>query len=193
MRPVRCERGLSLIETLAALGIAGLVGVLLLGAFAFSGGAWTKASAIGDATSEIYATQTMLRRLARNYSNATGGARFAGEADALAFTTRFAMPGSAPVPMEAGLALDTCGKTTCLVLMLERGNAAHAGRAADAILRTPLIRNIAGLDIAYLGAGGWMANWRAADGAPKLVRVDVRFTERDPRRWPPLYLAPGGA
>ncbi len=181
------ERGITLIETLAALGIAGLVAVLLLGAFAFSGGAWTKASAIGDTASEIYASQTVLRRLALNFSNATGGARFGGDAKALAFTTRFAMPGEAPAPMEAGLALDACEEKICLVLVLERG----AAPAGD-IVRTPLIRGVTGLRLAYLAQDGWRSEWSPKDGAPKLVRIDVRFGKRDPRRWPPLFLPLGG-
>lgn len=184
------ERGITLIETLAALGIAGLVAVLLLGALAFSGGAWTKASAIGDAASEIYASQTVLRRLALNFSNATGGARFGGDATALAFTTRFAMPGEAPAPMEAALSLDTCEKKTCLVLVLERG--AAPGRAGD-IVRTPLIRGVVGLRLAYLAKDGWRSEWAPKDGAPKLVRIDVQFGKSDARRWPALFLPLGGA
>jgi len=186
----RDERGITLIETLAALGIAGLVAVLLLGAFAFSGGAWTKASAIGDSASEIYASQTVLRRLTLNFSNATGGARFGGDAQAMAFTTRFAMPGEAPASVEAALSLDTCEKRTCLVLVLKRG--ATPGRAGD-IVRTPLIRGVTGLRLAYLAQDGWRSEWGPKDGAPKLVRIDVLFGGRDARRWPALFLPLGGA
>jgi len=184
---MRRADGFTLIETLATLGIAGVVSVLLLGSLAFSGAAWTRSAALADAASDVYSAQSMLRRLALNFSNGTGGARFAGNAQSLALTTRFGFPGTAPVAMEAALALDTCEDRPCLILKLSR--AATKGAAPIAI-RTPLILGVKDLRVSYLPADtqDWRGNWRAQDGAPRLVRIEIAFPARDPRRWPVLYL-----
>jgi general secretion pathway protein J len=185
------DHGFTLIETLATLGIAGLVSVLLLGSLGFSGGAWTRSVALADASSDIYAAQTALRRLALDFTNGTGGARFAGNVQSLAMTTRFAFPGAIPAPTQAALALDTCDDKPCLVLTLSRS--APAGASATAV-RTPLVRDIAGARFSYLSSAGvWTDAWREQDGAPRLVRVELQFAARDPRRWPPLYLALGAS
>lgn len=187
----RGEAGFTLIEALATLGIAGVVSTLLLGSFAFSGAAWSRSTALADASSDIYSAQGLLRRLALNFSNGTGGAHFAGNAESLALTTRFGFPGTAPAPTEAGLAIGTCEETPCLVLTLSRAAATRG--APPVLIRTPLIRNVSALRVSYLAAGSqeWHGAWKAQDGAPRLVRVEVAFAGRDARRWPVLYLPVG--
>ncbi len=147
--------------------------------------------ALTDASSDTYAAQTALRRLALDFTNGTGGARFAGNAESFAMTTRFAFPGTVPAPTEAAMAIDTCDGAPCLTLALDR----DAGQGiAPMASRTPLVRGIAGVHVSYLSSTAqWSDTWREQDGAPRLIRVEVTFQPHDPRRWPPLYLPLGAS
>lgn len=182
---MRSESGFTLIETLATLSIAGVLSVLLIGGLSFSGGAFTRSTALADAASDIYAAQSTLRRIVSSASNGAGGARFAGSARGFALTTRFAFPGAHPEATEADLSIAPCKREMCLTLSLARGQ--------ELAVTAPLVRRVAAVRMAYLGEEGWTEDWPQKKGAPRLVRIDLVFPHRDPRRWPPLYLSPGGS
>ena len=56
--------------------------------------------------------------------------------------------------------------------------------------RAKLVANIVGVAVAYFGASGsdpddlqWQTAWTVTDRLPRLVRIDVKFADGDPRTW----------
>lgn len=187
---MKTEAGFSLMELLVALSLAAIISVLLMGGLGFASKAWTKTNAIADSGSEIYGTQSVLRRALSGITLAAHKNKFAGTASAVSFETLFSMPGGEPRATEMQLGVARCGAKNCLTLRLASG--ATGGK----LVSTPLVRGVASAHIAYLGGGAdakWRSDWPAGLGAPKLVRIALDFPRGDSRRWPTLFVAlPGG-
>ena len=189
MRHSAAQAGFTLIELIIALSIVSLLSVMLLGGYAFASRAWNRADAAADASGEVYGAQSVLRRAVAGISLDSQQVLFAGTDTTLKFVSQFALPGDAPTSTAIGMSVDPCPEGHCLVLVLSRPEWSRKGAGTVA---TPLVRGIASAKIAYLGAGagaGWQDDWAGDKGAPELVRIDVAFAGRGPRRWPTLYLA----
>ena len=185
------QSGFTLVESLAVLAIAGMLSVLLLGSFGFFSVAWRHATDKTDRSAEDYAAQSVLRRVTMGFTNATGGARVSGGAQTLSLTTRFALPGEAPTPIEASLAVEKRATDNQLVLTLTLPARPHAPPKK---IRVPLISNIESVRIGFLSRSGeWLNAWHEAQGAPRLLRLEVRLASRDKNSWPALYLPLGAA
>jgi general secretion pathway protein J len=181
---------MSLVETLVALLLAGLIAWMGLAALGLAGRA---GAAMAADPAAIAAVQEVLRLRLLGTLPATrprAGGRpvlaFEGEARRLRFVAelppRFGLPGPA------------------LVELSQREDALHLawrplGGGAGGGARVMLV-GIAALALRYHGdpAGGrevaWRDTWRDAAQLPLAVEVGLLFPPGDPRRWPPLVVAP---
>lgn len=187
--PSRDEHGFSVMELLVALSIAAIISTLLFGGYSFASKAWARAQSAEDGSSEIYAAQTFLRRAFDGISLKPGENQLSGSSTSVQFATQLAMPGQQAMRTLITLNADTCPDHTCLMVELSHDDAdAHSAQPIRAIL----LRDVESISFAYLSqtrGAFWQSNWSAADGAPMLVRIDVRLAKAA-RPWPTLYLAP---
>jgi general secretion pathway protein J len=190
------EAGLTLLELLVAIGLLGLLFVVLQGGFALGHRVWERAgNRLAARIDTVTATQTLLReRIARAnpaYIRSTGGrVTFEGYRDRLVFD---APPPDAMGPgtyLRYTLAVSPDGE---LELSWKPDTMAAPTVAGE---RIGLLAGVAGLDLAYFGRGAedaqgrWSDVWRNRPRAPEVVRVRVLFAPGDGRVWPDLMIAP---
>jgi len=193
MQDARSDAGFTLIELVIALSIVSLLSVMLIGGYTFASRAWNRVDAAVDASGEIYGAQSVLRRALTGLSLDPAEQKFEGSATTLQLVSQFALPGDAPEATAMDLSVDPCTEGHCLVLVLSRPGWSKQGAQTVA---TPLLRGIAHVAISYRGKGTdaqWQDAWAGDQGAPSLVRIDVKFAGRTARHWPTLYLATPGA
>ena len=54
---------------------------------------------------------------------------------------------------------------------------------------TELLSGVDGLELSYLGDGGWVDSWKGP-ALPALVRIRIVFTKAQKRHWPDIVAAP---
>jgi general secretion pathway protein J len=201
-RPARAEGGFTLIELLVAVTLLGLLMAALLGGVRLGVRAWEAGDTRLDADVRLTAVQDFLRdRLtqARLAEPATAdpdsGPAWRGQPDRLSFVTL--MPEHLGAGLERmTLALTPAEDGTDLTVEwwpAELGQEPKAAR--DAVQSRVLLARVAELRLAYFGAVDprqpptWSEVWEQAS-LPRLVRVQLRFADRDARSWPDLIVRP---
>jgi general secretion pathway protein J len=182
-------RGFTLLELLVALGLLGMLMVLLAATLGLGVRGW---AARGEQTvrhADLDPVRTSLAELVAT------GRLIHGDPGRLRLVAR--LPRSAKD--------DTLKE---IVVEVEAGRLVlrHApfvrGRTAEAqAVTVELARGIAGLDAAFFQGPsaetsgedrplGWRAAWALADGIPRLVRLRLVLPAGDPRAWPDLVVEP---
>lgn len=189
--PAAGAGGFALVESLVALGLLGLVAVLLLQGLAASQGLGRRVAAGAETAEAIEGAQAVLRqRLARAFPATRYDAEepypeFEGAADRLDFI--------APAPQADGLVgrrYYRLGLGPSGALTLRSWQDVWAARQAPP-REDILLRGLARLDLAYFdGAGQWRSQWHQRPGLPALIRLRVRFPPGDRRWWPDLLVHP---
>lgn len=201
--------GFTLLEILVAVTLLGLLMAALFGGVRLGVRAWEASETRLDDDARLTAVQDFLRdRLTQAHEtqesalNSQTQPSFLGEPDRLTFVTLM------PEHLGAGfyhmvLALSAATGGTDLALTWwpsEAGGDAGAETAARAPARhavrsRALLARVAGLHLAYFGAvaddqpPAWSEVW-SQPGLPLLVRVQLRFADRDARSWPDLIVRP---
>jgi general secretion pathway protein J len=193
--------GFTLIETLVALSLLGLVAILLSGGFQFGARAWEITSQEIARIGEVEGAQGFLRRqisqalpLTLQAAAAQPEPIFAGSAQDLRFSAPLSFHRS-----DAGLYVfllepRTSGSTEDLVLQWQIYRPDR--RSQDMQLAEPLvvIADIADLQLSYYGRRDenaepmWQSEWKAK-GLPMLIRLDIAFPRGDRRSWPSFVIA----
>ncbi|WP_165190170.1 prepilin-type N-terminal cleavage/methylation domain-containing protein [Caulobacter soli] len=187
--------GYTLIELLVALGVMGLLGVMLLAGLSGSSAAWTRMDRSTTHDEAIEAAQDVLReRLqhawpATRYDLHPAGPDFDGDSARLVF---LAPPSDREGPgalRRYGLVLDANGD---LVLESLSDVALDQTRPQR---REVVLRGVRSLDIGYFGAiepdpaPRWRSRWRQRPRMPSLVRIRLELAQ-DGARWPDLVVHP---
>ena len=195
MRRPGTDAGFTLVESLAALVIVGLLG-LLISVGASRAAMWAMRPDPASRWTSIEAAQDFLRgRLERGFPYVgvlTSPPQI--DFDGLADKADFVAPAAAAKGPDAlwryHLALDPNGD---LVLYGRNDLAIDQQRYSD---RQVLMRGVGALSLAYFGpappdgSAGWRDRWSGQPTLPWLVRVRVDFPPGDPRRWPDLIVRP---
>ena len=211
------ERGFTLIEILVAVTLLGLLMAALFGGVRLGVRAWETSGTRLDDRARLAAVQDFLRdRLTEAYEagdQATGEVvepGFVGEPDRLSFVTLM------PEHMGAGfhhmvLALNAAADGPDLAVTwwpsepgagtaaanapLPNATSEEAATARDAVHSRVLLAHVAELHFAYFGEVQrkqppvWSETWHQPL-PPLLVRVRLRFPDRDGRSWPDLIVRP---
>ena len=202
-RVLRRDGGFTLIELLVAITLLGLILAMIFGGLRFGTRAWERADEAIDATSEVQAVQSFLRRVLGQASGVTAangedneGVAFVGERERLAFVTS--------MPAHLGFAgfyrltfrLERRPEGASLIAEwrpFERETIASSDSAA--LEERVLIEGIDNLAFGYFGSPeperppDWHDLWLEATALPSLVRLELSFAQEDKRSWPELVAA----
>jgi general secretion pathway protein J len=190
---VRSARGATLFETLVGLVVLGLVATLGLSSLGLVGRAGAAAAADAGALAAVH---DLLRLrvlsalpLASEGPSGQLAVLFEGEAERLAFV--------APLPARFGTfgpaLLELSVLDGALRLRWRPLAGAAGGEGAEGRV---LLDGVAGLRLRYFGAPrpgdapAWRNAWTDAGALPGAVELVLALKDGDPRRWPPLIVAP---
>jgi len=192
-------QGFTLIEVLVALALMSLIGTILIESLRVGGHTWQHVSHQAANVDEISRAQQFLRqRLQAVYPPrpALGitalPSSFVGESSTLEFSSAAADQTGAAVRYWLGLSGSGSADVE-IRYQQERARSARSDTADGS--SEPLLTQATGLSIQYWedsagSVGHWVDRWESGTKLPRLIRIDVHFSDTDPRRWPPLYVEP---
>lgn len=182
--------GFTLLETLAALAVLGLVLVGLAQGARFGLQGWRMQARQLAEPSGLDAVDRVLRRLvgAMSPGDTRNPPHVVGGAHELGFVSEFpAQQGpQGGMPVDVRLRLD--GAHRLLLEWAPHRDVIWTG-APPAATASVLAEGVAGLDLSYWGGAGWRSDW-TEPALPLLVRARVVFAPGDGRHWPDIIVAP---
>lgn len=193
-------RGFTLIEVLVSLALMSLLVTVLIESLRVGGHTWRYVTREAANVGEITRAQEFLRQrlgticpLHTSSGGTSPSGFFVGENDRLEFSsTAPTYSNDGPVRYQLGSSASGQGN-------IEVRYRPDRTRPADPQMTEwssePLLVHAAGLAIQFWessadSSGHWVDRWRDQTRLPRLIRIDVRFADTDPRRWPPLYVEP---
>lgn len=183
------EAGYTLVELLIVLTLLGVLSLLLVSGLNFGVRAWELGEGSSLAVREVATAQARLRRaLTEAYPSLDTTdpthphVAFEGGKE----SANFIAPDR--LTTNAGRARITIEMSDGALVLRARDELAVDGTTRDEVL----LRNVAGLSFAYLGADGasWANEWREQTRLPRLIRLTVTFAHGDRRTWSPFVVAP---
>lgn len=194
---MRDEGGFTLLETIVALAILGLLALALAGALRLGGRAWDLNYQRLEDWRQIRAVQDLLRRtLTQAYPLRPADddrVVFSGGADSLTVIT--------PMPSHLALgAYDVVRIAKARDDLVAEWNRFDPETASLDLgpdsRRVVLLERVAGVRFDYFGSdqpgvrAAWTSDWRGRRALPELVRVQVRFADGAHRSWPEMLVHP---
>jgi general secretion pathway protein J len=186
------QAGFTLLETLVALAVLGLLMAGLVQGMQVAVTAWTTQTRALGARSDLDATDRTLRTLmARMEAGGITGRPplFKGTARSVTFTTELPEAADALVIRDADVTL-AVDETHALVLLWQPHSPKSAGPPPPKG-RAVLLNDVDQLDISYWQnpQAGWQQEWRGVV-LPKLIRLRIVFTAASGRHAPDIVVAP---
>ena len=199
-RPPRHTGGFTLIEVLVTLALMTLIGAILIESLRLGAHTWQRATRESANIDEVVRAQSFLRqRLGTVYppeaATATNAPRqvFVGEHNVLEFSSAApGHPGDGLARYRLELSDSQPGD---LQIRYRRDPGVAATVLTSEWSRERLLTRANGLIVQFWeqspsSAGHWVDHWDDPVKLPALIRIDIRFADNDPRRWPPLYVEP---
>ncbi len=186
------QTGFTLLETLVALAVLGLLMAGLVQGMQVAATAWTTQTRSLSARGDLDATDRTLRTLmARMEAGGVSGRPplFKGTSRSVTFTTELPELADALVSRNADVTLGV-DATHALILLWQP----HSNRTAGPVppqARAVLLNDVDQLDISYWqdSNAGWQPEW-AGLGLPKLIRMRIVFAAASGRHAPDIVVAP---
>ena len=188
----RRPNGFTLIETLVALTVLGLLFAAFTQGVHFGLLAWATEARLTDGNDDFDTLDNTLRHLIEvaDPGDDAEQAPFAATSDRLDCVTALpngygAMPGRR---IRATLLVDAGHR---LLLRWQPSARTTPLRGPPEPIETELLRGVSRIELSFWRPGGaWVGAWRSPD-LPTLVRVRLHFPSGDPRIWPDIVAAPG--
>lgn len=180
MRPR--EGGFTLVETLVALALVGLVSLLVFEGMRFTQSAWVRRANRSDAAAVAIQTADILRLTLKGAITVPQGAYIAGGPDGLTLVSELRL-GEGPAVLRQ------------IRLAQEQGSLLVQSRPVDADgvpwqTERRLQGSVDRISFRYLDASGvWHSAWEKSGTLPMLV--EMRVMSSTLRHWPAIVVAPG--
>jgi prepilin-type N-terminal cleavage/methylation domain-containing protein len=181
-------RGFTLIEVMVTLALMSFIGAILIESVRMGGHSWQRITRKAANTDEIVRAQDFLREHLQSIYPPKPPSQqvFVGENTVLEFSS------AAPGQWTTGLAHYRVAMSDSEPGDVEIQYRAEPA-AASAGSSERLVAHAKALDIQFWEmsagtAGHWVSRWLHPGELPRLIRIEVRFSEADPRSWPPLYV-----
>lgn len=186
------QAGFTLLETLVALVVLGLLMTGLAQGLRLGVSAWQAQTRILAARGDLDAADSTLRALIARLDPGGFSANppsFAGTSRSLGFTTTLpqAAGGMATREADVTLAVDDGRR----LQLLWRTHYPNPTRPPPPARRVLLLEEVDHLEIAYWQGekGGWRSEWAGAP-LPKLIRIRIVFTRESGRHGPDIVITP---
>lgn len=188
------QSGFTLLEVLVSLVVLGFLLAGLSQAIHFGLSATDRQARAIASHEDADAIDRTLRHLVEQADpgRASVGAVFTGTARALDFVSDLTAVAHLATTRQSEVGLSVAAGR----LMLRWTPYLHAPRLTPAPKpsQTVLLSGVDHLELAYWGRHGqaeraWTDRWQGPD-LPDLVRISLVFAHGDPRRWPPIVVAP---
>ena len=188
----REESGFTLLETLVALVVLGMLVAGLAQGVRIGASAWYAQKQGLAAHDDLQSAETLLRNLiARMDPGGVSGQppTVKGTAHRLAFTTTLPRPAEGLLTPEADVSLGVNDQHRLELLWLTHYR--NRIRPAPPPERATLMQDVDRVEIAYWqnAPAGWVSEW-AGPALPKLVRIRIVFTGASKRHAPDIVAAP---
>lgn len=194
--------GFVLIELLVSLLVMSMTAEMLLAGLIMTHRIIAHASNTEATTDTIVTAQNILRQhieqivATTRYDVTTPAIDISGTTTGFDFVAPAALADQPTTVMHYRLELTAKGDLT--LFRLSDLSARLDPDAASTVgwIATPLLEDIATIDISYFGVEGtdktprWRANWVGRLEPPELVRIHLAFRPGDPRIWPELIIRP---
>jgi general secretion pathway protein J len=189
--------GFTLIEVLVSLALMAMIAMILIASLEVGGHTWQRVTRESSNSDEIAQTQRFLReRLSSLYPYERTGTEVSQSRLLLSDGASLEFSAPAPESMRNGL-LRYRIEVDADALMVR----AHVDRGGASLSSSPngntelLLASVVGMTVQFLvkgdaGSAHWVDRWVDSSHLPLLIRIDVRFADKDPRRWPSLYVEP---
>jgi general secretion pathway protein J len=187
----RGPNGFALLELLIALTVLGFLLVGLAQGVHFGLLAWASEADLTSGNDDFKTLDNTLRHLIEvaDPGDDIDPAPFAGNSGRLDCITALpsAFDATTGRRIHATLLVDGDHR---LVLRWQPSARTISLRPPSPPTETELLRGVSRIELAFWRPrSGWLSTWRSPD-LPTLVRVQLHFPARDPRRWPDIVAAP---
>jgi general secretion pathway protein J len=204
------EHGFTLLELLIAITLLGLLMAVLFGGLRLGARVWETADARLEASARLQIVQDFIRhRLTETLpleavplelaEVGVSEPLFLGTIEAVRFVSLLPEHlGAAVYLMELALAESRYADGTNNLVLRWRPFEPNDQAAEEEVepQERVLIENVEALELSYFGTvdpeqpPDWWQSWEGRPELPRLIRLQVRFTENDERRWPELIVRP---
>lgn len=189
--------GFTLVEALVSLALMAMIATILIASLQIGGHTWQRVNRAASNSDGIEQTQRFLReRLGSLYPYEPTPTDLLQPALLVSDGASIEFSAPAPESMHNGLLryriqVDTNALT--VHSRLDRRDAS-LGSSLDGDAE-PLLASVTGMAVQLLVKSGtdpahWVDRWEDSSHLPLLIRIDITFAEKDPQRWPTLYVEP---
>ena len=189
----RIQGGFTLIEVLVALAIMAMISAILITSLQIGGHTWQRVTRSTTQSDEIAQAQELLRqRLGALYPYAGSDPAFlVADGNTIEFTSDSPDEVATGV-MRYRLSVDRASGDLAIQSRSDAGSPAPNGTpwATESLLGHVESLAVQFWQPANQGPGRWVDRWDDLTHVPPLIRIDVRLSANDSRRWPPLYIEP---
>jgi general secretion pathway protein J len=191
-RPILTVRGFTLIEILVCLALMALIATILLSSLQLGGHSWQRVVGTSAATNDIAQAQDFLRaRLSEIYPEdplSPKAISLVARDGSLEFLG-MAPNASSKAVLRYQIALSSSGDLEVRASEVYR-RAAFSSAQVERLLSHVQTMTVRFWQQRANGTGAWANQWQDSLQIPRLIEIDVRFSEKDRRYWPPLYIEP---
>lgn len=195
------EAGFTLIELLVSLALVALLSVLLLDGIRSGLTSWQRSARLASDIDETLTIQSFLRRLIEDTyplyvldDHRKGYVEFEGSAQSISFlsSTPVALGGAGRTKYHLSIEQQNGQRNLVLSHRMELSDP----NSPSVTPHRTLLSNVETVTFSYFSKSGidsegqWIGSWAGRARLPQLVRIQVSFSQGDPRSWPELVVAP---
>ena len=195
--PRQGQKAFSLLELLVAMTLLSMLVIALITGLRMATRSWETGTVSNHETAQMLIVTALLRHLVASTRavpttrasilDATGGAGFEGDSEALRFVSTL------PIHAAPSGAYETVLSRRETELVLKRSPLTIESFSDSPVDETVLLDDVVSFEVAYFGQekhrdeAHWKTHWTTDDPLPQLLRIDIETQRRG--QWPSLLVA----